>query len=744
MKLKIFIYACAIVILTAYAAAQEAGISECASSDGMRMTLYNPAHLEAILGAAPACENGILHIKAATGEGRRAREWNIGYLYGDVETQEGSKNIVVNSGSFMSAPENKAMVNVTGGQFAINAENRENLVFDASKAAYFQHYYFFVCKEDECRISASLTPSSAYLNMTGEGLAIFNLGYEQYKTGELNERFLNRVSNLNNIYLANVTYLEMQAFTKGRSGFGDIEVYSDENIKLRRYYHRQLNHSEEGVGYQGYMDVVFANNADVFGDEGLNIGMAVENEREPASLKLSVGSEGIIDLSKGAMMAFSDNSLYEACAVGQEEDLKLDSGVCSFFSKSEGLIRLKPWRTKITTTVQTPEGETIHERTRGKPFSLALTYPASSAYNNLYIKEFEANDVESRIAVKKEGARGSMIFSRDDVAMQEGANWYDFGTGFKSLIYDAGGKFYSLFECMLDTRECYFDGTLVSGEFRRMSGSLERCRENSDCGEGRECMQKLCVRQAGCQQLTDVNAGGDSASAVDIVFISDRYMKESDFVRDVGYAVNGDGAHIGILTVDPFNNSRSKFNIWAIYSGETMVPMEFSDWLGGNVPAGRYINSLGMNCPAGDRIITLSGLGFRSFANFGGNAYISRSNDGEWFTAITVHEFGHSFGSLNDEYNQSKGKELSGCNAGPPNCVTASAAASTYGWSDENAAEAVSNNWRGCGGDCGNWYVNNLRPSFNSIMRYPYEAGGDVFNTPSKAWVQRIIENYNS
>lgn len=713
----------------------------CGSSDSGIATEYIPSRLEAIFGIAPVCENGLVHIKTTIGTGRAAREWDIGYLYGNIETRRGSKVILVQDGGFVSAQGNRALINVTGEQFSINAENKANLIFDTANAAYFRHNYFIVCKED-CSMAASLTPTATYLNVTGEALAIFSMAYSQYKAGEdMPKMFQNRVSNLYGIKLYNETYLMMEAQTKGRSGFGNLEVSSDEKIWLRRYYHRQLNPSEEGVGFQGYMDIVFANNAQVFGGEGQNIGLAVENEREPASLRLSIGNENIIELTKGALMAFSDNLLYEACAIGQDEDLKFDSGVCSYFNSAEEIIRIKPWTKKITTTVQTLEGETIRESTRKKPFFLTLSYPAVSAYNNLYLKEFESQDIESRIVVKKQGVSGSMIFSRDDVVMEEGANWYDFGTSFNSLIYDAGNKFYSLFECVLSERQCYLDGTLVSGEFRRMRGRLERCNDNSDCGEGRTCRQKLCVRQAGCQRLTNVNSGGDSSNAVDIVFVSDRYMKESDFTQDVGYAVNGDGTHIGILTVEPFSLQKQKFNIWAVYSGETMLPIEAGP-MGDITPAERYVNSMGMNCPSGDRIITLSGLDFRDFAQFGGNAYVSRSGDGAWFGAYAVHEFGHSFGELQDEYNQSKGNQNSGCYAGPPNCVTHSAAINTFGWTDENAAEAVSNSWRGCGGDCGNWYVNNLRPSFNSIMRYPEETGGDVFNPPSKAWMQRILGNY--
>ena len=441
-----FILIAVFILLLSSVYAQEEGISECDSSDSTQMTLYNAAHLEAIFGIAPLCENGLVHIKTTVGEGRGAREWNIGYLYGNIETREDSKRILVNEGKFISASGNKAMINVTGGQFAINAENNANLIFDVSKAAYFMHYYFLVCKDEECNMLASLTPTSSYLNISGEGLVIFSLLYSQYKAGEeLEELFLNRVSNLYGINLYNETYLMMQALTKGRSGFGNLEVSSAEKIKLRRYFHRQLNPSEEGTGFQGYMDIVFANNAQVFGEEGQNIGMAVENEREPASLKLTIGNEQLIDLTKGALMVFSDNVLYEACAVGQNEELKLDSGVCSYFNSAEGLLRLKPWRKKETTTISTLEGETISERTRGKPFFLTLTYPAVSAYNNLYIKEFEVPDIESRIVVKKQGVQGLMVFSRDDVVMENSANWYDFSTSFKSLIYDAEGKFYSMF-----------------------------------------------------------------------------------------------------------------------------------------------------------------------------------------------------------------------------------------------------------------------------------------------------------
>lgn len=734
MRLRLFVYACIIALFCTNALAQEAASEETVTIVGERASsTYNPSVLQQIFSSIEE-NNGMLYLKITV----RGAEKDFGVIYGNITANAETKRVIIKNGGYMSL--GNAEIGIIAESFMIDIGNPERVVFNIGKGQYNEHYYSYLCGAENCRMQAVMDnrrDMAFYMNFTGEGAVISSAITDKYKEGRLTETEKAEVINISNLFEISTdkktSRLTIMARVAERSRFGDMEVSSAEKMLLRRFY-------SSAIEPEGYMDIAIANNADIFVSEGKNFGMRYKDSRGNGGLHLFIDGNELLKLEKGGILIYSDENTFEKCS--RESQNELGGGVCAFVSSAAGKLRFKPFRGSINTEIMAENGEVLRTTSRmGPPFKLTVKYPAAQRYNYLGIMEFESADVESRIQVEKEGVSGAMVFSRDDVQMKDGANWYDFGTSFKSLIYDAGKKFYSLFECVLDEKQCYLDGTLVSGEFKRMRGRLERCSSDDDCGEGRACRQKLCIRQAGCQQLTNVNSGRDSANAVDIVFVSDRYMNERDFVADVGYAVNGDGTHIGILTVEPFSIQKQKFNIWSVYTEKTMLPIEAGPF-GDITPAESYVNAMGMNCPFGDRIIILSGLKFRDFAQFGGNAYVSRTGDGEWFGAYAVHEFGHSFGELKDEYNQSKGKQAGGCYAGPPNCVVETAAAETYGWTDENAAEAISNNWRGCGGDCGKFYVNNLRPSFNSIMRYPEEAGGDVFNTPSKAWIQRILDRY--
>ena len=114
--------------------------------------------------------------------------------------------------------------------------------------------------------------------------------------------------------------------------------------------------------------------------------------------------------------------------------------------------------------------------------------------------------------------------------------------------------------------------------------------------------------------------------------------------------------------------------------------------------------ALAGKCPQSDFPVVLSKNNFRSFAYFKGEAYISLGYNPErdW-GLVLLHEFGHSFGGLADEYVEA-GK---GSFPRPPNCAA-----------DQKTAEGWWGAISGAGYFQGCSYADgNIRPTEHSLMR---------------------------
>lgn len=170
-----------------------------------------------------------------------------------------------------------------------------------------------------------------------------------------------------------------------------------------------------------------------------------------------------------------------------------------------------------------------------------------------------------------------------------------------------------------------------------------------------------------------LHKGGDSRDCIDIVILAEGYTAEqmTTFIEDAQIAANE------ILRYEPFNSHRERFNFIAVKSpstdGRVSVPQD-EDWCQTAVKSNfmtfympRYLTSdavysmydLATNIPCEHFVI------LANTDTYGGggiyNSYTLTTAHHPSFRPVVVHEFGHSFGGLGDEYfylNQDNNDEM--------------------------------------------------------------------------------------
>lgn len=159
-----------------------------------------------------------------------------------------------------------------------------------------------------------------------------------------------------------------------------------------------------------------------------------------------------------------------------------------------------------------------------------------------------------------------------------------------------------------------------------------------------------------------IHRGGESKDCIDVVIVSEGYTKDEEekFYADCRLSAEE------ILKYEPFNTYKDRFNFVAVFavskdSGvsipgknewkETALSSHFNTFY-----MDRYLTTLSLfklhdylSIVPYEHIIILANT-----ANYGGggiyNSYILSAVDNPWHKPVVVHEFGHSFGALADEY----------------------------------------------------------------------------------------------
>lgn len=679
--------------------------------------------------------NGLLKVRYM----QRGQLRDFGYFHGILIANPSTKQIDVRNGGFVEPMEHPEQAQIAGAQFTVDVSNPSKAIFTIIKGVYLQGTYFVGCKDAaerqiSCSLKAVVTPQSSYLNVSGEGfvsvgtgpggviIPCLNRGYR--KVAEDMESGIISKTNDNNLYTIN-NIAEIRV--KSSSSKFLMSAKPMENAMLF-LWKLQSENTFEASRLKTSVQFTFIGNelkvspfamAMYFIYDGL--GLKSAGEGKTVSFLTNSGNEFVEISGGGAFFFLSENADYLKC---KNNEAPFNGMACVVFSdyRANSDIQIIPRRLK--------DGDNYRN------FIASITLPLHAA--GIIIDKFEREDANSFIAVNKPGIDTELTFFRTMLDITEDRNWYDLGIGFSAYLYipEEGVRFapYDFFECKnpLTTKDCYLNQEQVFGYFERArSRSSLRCERDSDCGlMGQVCIGKMCVAESECLSYrADIAAG-----KAHVVLVSDGYSDENEFFNDVDKVLDLEDNGIGIFSIEPFKSNVDIFMFSTIFGGNS--PATSTDM--GMRPMQDYINSMYMQCPDAKYALVLSKKPFRSHAMALGRdpnswaqpevAYVSMRDTR---STLPVHEFGHSFGGLRDEYYEVN-PALNGL-IGDPNCITKEEALVKWAAWPDIIADVNQEKWKGCGGICGSNCANLLRPTENSIMRYHgVEPSGTEFNEPSK------------
>ncbi len=248
------------------------------------------------------------------------------------------------------------------------------------------------------------------------------------------------------------------------------------------------------------------------------------------------------------------------------------------------------------------------------------------------------------------------------------------------------------------------------------------CVQDSDCGDTAFCNQKIhfCIQKSGC---INILKNGDSDKHIDVAFVGDGYNNNDELKKDVLIIIDYEGKANGMMSVEPFNSNKDKFNFWIIKADDS-IPFD-NNFKGPN--RGKSLE-IAAECTISDYSVVLSKKRFRSYAFFSGDAYLSLGSypSSRW-GRLMLHEFGHSFGQLADEYVEPQ----IGNWPRPPNCAPDRETAQKWWGSVSNTGL-----YQGC-----SYMDGNIRPTFNSIMRNHHNLKDD-YGKVNEIGLLKVMNKY--
>ncbi len=185
---------------------------------------------------------------------------------------------------------------------------------------------------------------------------------------------------------------------------------------------------------------------------------------------------------------------------------------------------------------------------------------------------------------------------------------------------------------------------------------------------------------------------GNPSDKLDILFIGCNYNADElpQFISDVDKHANA------LLSTVPFSSNKNKINVRRLNRFGLACTVATDNIIRTSLPTVTFLAS---RCP-NDQTIVLARNAVWSGTSFEKIAMVSSD-----YPQISIHEFGHSFGSLADEYISKGGSPKPGEYPGGPNCDINSTCSSWTGTPED----------QGCYVGCtyASWY----RPSEDSVMR---------------------------
>lgn len=232
------------------------------------------------------------------------------------------------------------------------------------------------------------------------------------------------------------------------------------------------------------------------------------------------------------------------------------------------------------------------------------------------------------------------------------------------------------------------------------------CCGDSECGSYGTCNTAIhkCVEKTGCLNIL---FNGPTSSKLDLLFVGDGFDNYEDMKEEVKRLIDYDAnsGYNGLMSVEPFKSTKQKFNAWVIkapdykYDCVGDFPCE---------PDTSHVAVYEAKCPQKDYTIVVSKKPYRSFAFFNGPAFTSIMKEAsENRGRLILHEFGHSFGLLRDEYTENGMRD----DPGTPNCAPNVKTAEQW-WENLRINYENLDYFQGC-----SYTEDNVRPTKNSIMR---------------------------
>ncbi|MFH1325445.1 MAG: hypothetical protein ABIH49_01585 [archaeon] len=163
---------------------------------------------------------------------------------------------------------------------------------------------------------------------------------------------------------------------------------------------------------------------------------------------------------------------------------------------------------------------------------------------------------------------------------------------------------------------------------------------------------------------------GRAEDKADIVFIGDGEFSEETFFPKIAKLLDYEHEYgnKGLFSIEPFKSNKEKFNIRYILAGDAI-----NYW---NNPAKGVIEPNPVDvkllssllCPDADYTVLVGARDFRSYGIGSPVGMAILGNGAEHDPFLLVHEFGHAFTSLSDEYVEEKSEVISLLSQGA-NCV---------------------------------------------------------------------------
>ncbi len=243
------------------------------------------------------------------------------------------------------------------------------------------------------------------------------------------------------------------------------------------------------------------------------------------------------------------------------------------------------------------------------------------------------------------------------------------------------------------------------------------CESDEMCELHEVCKTEvgLCVSKNLCEPVVQ---NGPVEKNLDIVFVGDGYDSSDSLQLDIEHMLDNSGN--GLLNTAPFSEFTADINIWMV-----RAPEEFD-----GAPDEDKSDFYGADCAFRDQTVMISRKSFRPYAYLSGAmSFLSLSyygNDRSNWGPLLLHEIGHAFGGLLDEYTEAS----VGDRHGEPNCASTKQEADWW-WGHIPGTGA----FEGC-----SYSQDNFRPTQTSIMR---EVGNEVQYGPvNKLRLEERLEQF--